>query len=228
MLRISILAATSLLLLSAWSALNVFHAATNASVQVPALVIPTETPVTLVSAVVESEEGRQLSVLHYSVKNTSNQTIKRFAVGAYLVSGQGQCLRGEGWTIKEDVRPNATKQLSITLRSYLDQNGRLAVASLAAADQAVETKADLSELKKALKQIASNDAIVASDFSAIPVTTKPAPAGDQCDAGFCTEARSNALSICLGEGCQLSTFSCNRNACSYSFGCRCCTDGHCN
>ena len=203
---------------------------TNGLRQTDAIIVPSEMPLTVVSARVDSEEGRQLSILEYTVRNNSSQTIKRFALGAYLVANNnGKCLRGEVWTVKEDLRPNATKQFSTTLRNYVDLNGRLAVAFVSAADQATETKADLPELRKTLKQVASTDTIASSDLQAVGVNTNAVPPSpDSCDAAFCTTARQDALQTCLGEGCQLTTFSCNRTACSYSFGCRCCTDGHCN
>lgn len=197
-----------------------------------AVVVPSEMPIAVISARVQSEEGRQLSVLNYAVKNNSNQTIKRFALGAYLVQNNGgKCLRGEVWTVKEDLRPNAIRHFSTPLRNYVDQNGRLAVALVSVADQVIETKTNFPELRKALKQIASTgDATLVSSIAPVGVTTNAAPPPASSCPGFCASARADALNTCLGEGCTLTAFSCNQTACSYSFACRCCDPQgqHCN
>jgi|SRR5215469_1884213 len=206
---------------------------TEALQQTNAIVVHSEMPISIVSARVDSEEGRQLSALNYTVKNNSNQTIQRFAIGAYLVANSGgKCMRGEVWTVKEDLRPNATKQFSTTLRNYVDQNGRLAVALVSVTDQVIETKANFPQLRNALKQIAStNDVNMPGNLPAVGVTTNaaPPPPAGSCP-GFCASARADALNTCLGEGCTLTAFSCNQTACSYSFACRCCDPQgqHCN
>ena len=140
--------------------------------QTDAIIVPSEMPLTVVSARVESEEGRQLSTLNYTVKNNSSETIKRFALGAYLVANNnGKCLREEVWTVKEDLRPNATKQFSTTLRNYVDMNGRLALALVSVADRIVETRADFPQLREALKQVSLNDVIASSDLPTVGVRT---------------------------------------------------------
>lgn len=234
MLNIKLLAAAPVVALLIWPSHkpsnNLASVPTRALQQSNAIIVPSEMPLTIVSARVDSEEGRQLSILNYTVKNNSSQTIKRFALGAYLVANNnGKCLRGEVWTVKEDLRPNATKQFSTTLRNYVDQNGRMAVAFVSIADQVIETKATFPQLRNALKQVASTNDVPAN-LPAVSVTTSaapPPPAGN-CDPGFCASARADALSTCIGEGCQLTTFSCSQSACSYSFACRCCNNGHCN
>ena len=198
-----------------------------------AIVIPSEIPLAFVSAAVQPEPGRQLSILHYTVKNNSGRDVTSFTVSAYVTAVSAKCLQGEGWTITEDIPSNSTRSFSTTLKNYVNQDSRLAVVFTAVRDEATTSTANAAQIKKALAQISGADVMGQSQVPSMEtvqattgssVSTQPA-AG--CDPGFCTDARTNALAICLGENCQLGGFSCSQSACSYSFTCRCCTGGHC-
>jgi len=222
--RIALLSIASVLTCSSWLA----AASPESSV---AIVIPSELPVVFVSATVESDHGRQLSTLHYSVKNTSQSPIQRFTVSAFLVGSTGNCMKGEGWSINEELTPGATKEFSTPLKNYVETGTRLTVTFASAADKATEMKIDTPQLRSSLRQVAGGDILAAQERVLMQrvraYSGSNTPAGS-CEPAFCSTNRSDALSTCLGEGCQLSTFTCSQSACSYSFACRCCTNGHCN
>ncbi len=198
-----------------------------------AIVIPTEMPLAFVTAVVQAESGRQLSILHYTVKNNSDRDVISFTVSAYVTAASAKCVSGEGWTITENIPANSTRTFSTTLKNYVTQDSRLALAFTSVRDETSKSTANPTQIKKALAQISGADVIGQSQVPFIETvqataspSASPQPAA-ACDPGFCTEARTSALAICLGENCQLGGFSCSQSACSYTFTCRCCTGGHC-
>jgi hypothetical protein len=159
-------------------------------------------PAIIPSAHVSTDAGRRVSVLHYTIRNSSEETYRKFQVVVYIEDANGQVKGGEVWVEHTSIVGGESQDFGMPLGHYLEAEDHVVVAlkGIAGPSGAWDSPAVLRH----------------SELVAGRAVASPAPDVGECNGNFCTTWVQAAREVCQNGVRQ---FSCGQMKCTVSFQC---------
>jgi len=159
-------------------------------------------PALVKGAFLTNDAGRHVSVLHYTLHNSSEEPLQKFQVIVYIKDSYGQIKGGESWVDHSLVEAGEFKNLSNPLGHYVeaDQNILVVLKAVSGVSMAWDAPAALSH----------------AEVIAGRATAGPIPAITECPPNFCQTYVQVAREVCTNG---VKSYSCDALKCTVTFTC---------
>ncbi len=120
---------------------------------VPAVIIsPSTMPQVIESAALQSDEGRQLTFLTYTIKNSAAADVQNFAMAVYLLNSFGYITAGEGWNVRTLLPKGSTREFTEPLGHYVAFGHKLVVVLTGAQTSESSWRVEGNDVLRSIRQ----------------------------------------------------------------------------